>query len=97
MIDQCAGNRYPLPLTAGELSGTVIHAVFQFDHSQSVRGDFAPFGGREAAVDQRQLHICESGGARHQVEGLEYETDLSVSYVGELSSSSSLTRRPFSQ
>jgi hypothetical protein len=34
------------------------------------------FGGGNAAVDQRQLHVLERGGAREQVESLEHETEI---------------------
>ena len=44
----------------------------------------APYGRRDAAVDQRLRDVVRDGGARHQVVALEDESDLAIADAREL-------------
>ena len=52
--------------------------------SSAADGALAPFLGRHAGVDQRQLDVVQGAGAREQVERLEDEADLLVADPGQL-------------
>jgi hypothetical protein len=51
LIDQGTGNRYTLPLTAGELVGLVRHALVHADRSESALRTLDAFLGWNARVD----------------------------------------------
>ena len=82
-VDQGAGDRYALALSAGELVGLVIHAGFEIDVAQRGLGALDALGCGGAVVDEGQLDVVQSGGAGQQVEGLEDEADFLVADTGQ--------------
>ena len=64
LVDECARDRDTLALTARQLVGLVIHAIGKADALEGVLRLRAPVPGREAGVDQRQLHVVQRVGAR---------------------------------
>ena len=77
-----AGDRDALLLAAGELVRRVVQAIGEADGSQRLERALGPLAGRDAAVDERQLHVLERGGARQEVEPLEHEPDQPVAHHG---------------
>src|SRR3954463_14888310 len=80
MVDERAGDGDPLALSARKLVGTVRHAVGELDGRERAHGALLAVGRRDARVDERQLYVVQGRGAREQVEGLEDEADLLISY-----------------
>jgi len=75
---QCARDRDPLLLPAGELARQTVGGVGETDRAERVLRTLAVLGGRGIAVDERQLDVLARAGARQQVEALEDEADAHV-------------------
>ena len=80
--DERARDGDALLLPAGELVRRVMHALGEADRASARMRALAPLAARDAAVDERQLHVLERGGARQQVEALEDEADEAVAHDG---------------
>ena len=80
--DGGAGDRDPLALPAGELVGTVIGTRREVEALQCTRHPLAALGRLDPGQHQRQADVLGRGQARHQVEELEYETDLVATLDG---------------
>ena len=83
VLGQCAGQRHPLLLTAGELVGADVgfvqntHLIQRFQRLDLIRlsegaQQHPPEGHIRHAGGQ---HVLDDGGAGHQIEGLEHHTD----------------------
>ena len=77
-VHQRAGDRDALLLAAGELARQVALAALEADRAQRGARALALLGGRDAAVDERQLDVLERARARDEVEALEDEAELAV-------------------
>ena len=83
IIDQGAGNGDALALSAGKLIGLVVHAFAQIDGGKRGLGALNAFVRGRAAIDQGQLHVVQSRGAREQIERLKYEADFFIADARE--------------
>ena len=84
VVDQGASDRHALALTAGELVGLVVHALFEIDLAHGEFGALEALFAGHAGIDQRQFHVVQRGGAGQQVEGLENEADFLVADARQL-------------
>ncbi len=84
IVDQGASYGNTLALTAGELVGLVVHALFEIHLAHGELGALQALVGGHAGVDQGQLDVVQRAGARQQVEGLENEADFLVANAGQL-------------
>src|SRR5437763_1806933 len=63
----------------------MVGAIAEADLGEHVHRALVTFSAFESAlIEQRQLHVVESGRAREQVEALEHEPDLPVAHRREL-------------
>src|SRR5262245_42390608 len=78
VVDERAGDRDALLLSARELARVVVPAVREADDLEAPHRLLAPPIGAMAVgrVDQRQLDVVERGGPREQIERLEDEANL---------------------
>src|ERR1051326_551311 len=83
LVDQGPRDRHPLPLSAGELVGPVIHPVREAHAAERGAGALAPGPRRHPAVHQRELDVLQRRRAGQEIEGLEDEPDLPVPHPGE--------------
>jgi hypothetical protein len=70
-------------LTARQLIGRVIDAIFEADQRQSLERPLLALDARDAPVDQRQLDIFEGAGACQQVETLKNEANIVPAQHGQ--------------
>ena len=85
--NECAGDRDPLLLPAGELPGVMVQPVAQSDpFEQPDRlGPLRPARSTASgAIQQRQLDVFDGRRSHQQVEALEDEPDLPVADAGPL-------------
>src|ERR1700739_3666987 len=75
-IDEGAGDGDALGLSAGELVGLVVHAVFEIDGAERGFSALDALGGVGSVVDEGQLDVVQGGGAGGQVEGVGEESDF---------------------
>ncbi len=64
VVDECARDRDPLLLTAGELARLVVGAVGEPDLRQHGHGACTAFAAGDAGVEERQRDVAKSIGAR---------------------------------
>ncbi len=83
MIDQGARDRDALALAAGEFIGTVGHPVNKIYFCQRLLGHLVTLRAGNAPVNQRQLDVVQSGGARQQIESLKDEPDFLIANTRE--------------
>ncbi len=83
IVDEGAGNRHTLLLTAGHFLRLMIDTGAEADHFQSLLGAFVRVR-LVLGVEQRELDIFQRGQAREQVEALEHEADFAVADLGQL-------------
>ena len=62
----------------------MTHAVTQTNELQFILGPAPALFRRHTCINERKLDVVERGRSREQVEGLEDESDLPISYAGEL-------------
>src|SRR6185295_10053786 len=56
----------------------VVEPVREADRAERLQGALPALARADAAVDERELHVLERGGARQEVEALEDEPDQPV-------------------
>src|SRR5205085_2358017 len=78
IVDQGARDRDALALAARQLVRLVEQTVAQADVAQTLRRPLFARLGIDPRVNQRQLHVPQTGGAREKIEGLENKSDLAV-------------------
>ena len=83
IIDQRAGDGYPLLLPPRELRRVMVHALRESYLRQALFGVPFPLAGRHAAIEQGQSDVVQGGSSRQQVEMLEDEAELAVAYSGQ--------------
>ncbi|MDF2697656.1 MAG: uncharacterized protein K0S65_6039 [Labilithrix sp.] len=76
--DERARDRDALLLTAGELIRCMMHAIREPHGRQRLERLLAPLAHRDAAIDERELHVLERRGAWQEVEALKDEADEPV-------------------
>src|SRR5262249_17970535 len=81
-----ARDRHALLLSAGELTGHVIFTMTHLDALESLLDTARPLGARHVTIEERELDVLSHGKISDQVEGLEDEADLLVSYARPLAS-----------
>ena len=86
-----------LLLAARKLSWMMACAIGKAHLIQSGQTPLVALFGRDMAVQQRQLNILQSGGARQQIEILKDEPDTSIANGSECIGESSDTFSPASQ
>ena len=79
VIDERAGDRHALHLTARKLVGAFVQFVFQSDFDQRVLRSLAAFGFGNARDRERQFDVAEHGLVGNEVIGLEHEPDPMIS------------------
>ena len=81
--DNRPGDGDALLLAAGQLRRKVMNPGAEPDPVERRLGEPAPLGVRDAAIEQRDLHVVEHAQVADQVEGLEDEADLLVADRGQ--------------
>ena len=75
IVDQRAGDRHALHLTAGHLVGLFVQLVTKADLLQRVNGAGTALLAGHARKGERQLHVGKHGLVHDQVIALEYKAD----------------------
>src|SRR5262249_50591767 len=84
IVDQRAGDRHPLLLTAGKLGGLMRFAMRKPDLGQAFLGLLPRALMAVPRVKERQRNVVDGGAAREQIEVLEDEADLLVAIERKL-------------
>ena len=84
VVGHGARNGHALLLPAGKLAGRMARAVAHFHHIQQRAGALCARSAAHAVVHHGQRHVLQRAGAGHQVERLEYKSDLPAADAGEL-------------
>ena len=84
VVGHGARNGHALLLPAGKLAGRMARAVAHFHHIQQRAGALGARSAAHAVVHHGQRHVLQRAGAGHQVERLEYKSDLPAADAGEL-------------
>ena len=75
-VDNGPGDRDALHLAARELRRCVRLPAGEADRGERFARSLVPLACAHAAIDERELHVLERGGAIEQVEALEDESDV---------------------
>ena len=78
IVDERAGNGYPLLLAAGQLGRPMVPAVAQADHAELLERPPMPLAGVAGAVEQRQRDVLEGGMPGEEIEALKNEPNLLI-------------------
>ena len=84
LVDERAGNRHALLLTARKLARIMIFAACQPDRRKNQIGLFTSCALVRRATIKRQLDIFSRGRSRQKIEILEYKPDFPVTDIGQL-------------
>ena len=85
VVHKGAGDGDALHLAAGELVGAVEEVFLgQADCAQGLPCQQLTLARRDVGVDEREHHVSEHRGARHEVERLEHEAKARRAHVGKV-------------
>ena len=85
VVDEGARDGDALHLASGELIGAVEEVLLGKSHrAQGLPGQKLALARRDVGVDEREHHVSEHRGARHEVERLEHEAQARRAHVGQV-------------
>ena len=78
LASNCAGDRDPLLLTTGKLTGQMFGSMAHADTLERFRYALFAFSGIHTAIGQRQFDVLVDRKIADQIEALENESDLAI-------------------